>query len=211
MSPDGSMKPPPPEEKLLRLIRQKPRPERDAATPAATSPEARTVVMAIPRGTPAHRRSWMPLAITGLAAVLAVEVIALIVQAVRPIPVVAVPVVSSAPAPDSAATAAPPVPEMPSLAASASHPLLTAAPVRDASGSVSRSAPSGTAQLLASRLTLLGIVPGDPPQAIIEDAQTKKTYFVTTGQQVVDGAVLAEVRESHVVLDLQGETIELTL
>jgi hypothetical protein len=153
----------------------------------------------------------MPLAITGLATVLAVEVIALIVQAVRPIPVVAVPMVALAPAPDLATTTKAPVPEIPSLAASASQPLFTAAPVANTSGSLSRGAPSGTAQLLASRLTLLGIVPGDPPQAIIEDSQTKKTYFVTTGQQVVDGAVLADVHESHVVLDLQGERIELTL
>jgi len=60
-------------------------------------------------------------------------------------------------------------------------------------------------------LTLMGIVSGNPAQAIIEDAETKKTYFVTPGQMVVDGAVLERVLDNRVVLDLNGEKIDLTL
>ena len=57
----------------------------------------------------------------------------------------------------------------------------------------------------------MGIVSGDPGEAVIEDAETKKTYFVTTGQAVVEGATLERVLDNRVILDLGGEKIELTL
>lgn len=57
----------------------------------------------------------------------------------------------------------------------------------------------------------MGIVSGNPGQAIIEDSQTKKTHFVTVGQVVVEGAVVEQVLDHHVILDLDGEKIDLTL
>ena len=57
----------------------------------------------------------------------------------------------------------------------------------------------------------MGIVAGEPAQAIIEDTQTNKTYFVTAGQAVVEGAVLDKVLDNRVILDLDGEKIELSL
>ena len=57
----------------------------------------------------------------------------------------------------------------------------------------------------------MGIVAGDSPQAIIEDSETKKTFFVTAGQMVVDGAVVEQVLDHRVVLTVAGEKIELSL
>ena len=71
--------------------------------------------------------------------------------------------------------------------------------------------PSGTVMSLVARLTLTGIVEGDPAQAIIEDSETKKTYFVTAGQVIVGGAILEKVGDTGVVLNLAGERIDLTL
>jgi hypothetical protein len=142
----------------------------------------------------------------GLA--LLVEIMCLTVQAIRPLPAVAVPAVAIAPA-EELGGAAKPLDGMPSLAESASRRLFST-PAAAATSS-SAPAPSESAKLLASRLTLMGIVSGDPAQAIIEDAQTKKTFFVTTGQTVIEGAVLEQVLDNRVILDLGGEKIELTL
>ena len=70
---------------------------------------------------------------------------------------------------------------------------------------------SVAAKELAARLNLMGIVAGDQPQAIIEDSQTHKTYFVISGQAVSEGAVVEKVLENRVILSIDGETIELTL
>ena len=212
MSPDGSMKLPLPEEKLLKLIRGKgSRPEdRASAAPAAAGKEAPAVVATVGVSAQASSPSWPRLVVACLGVLLAVEIVVLVVQAVRPLPTLTPPVVA---APDESAPAPTAVtpPEIPSLARSASHPLFTPPVATSETTPASRTAPSGSAQQLTTRLTLLGIVPGDPAQAIIEDSQTKKTYFVTTGQAVVEGALLDQVLENHVVLDLHGEKIDLTL
>ena len=57
----------------------------------------------------------------------------------------------------------------------------------------------------------MGIMAGNPGQAIIEDTQTKKSYFVSPGQPVVDGAMLDQVLDNRVILDFEGEKIELSL
>ena len=70
---------------------------------------------------------------------------------------------------------------------------------------------SQEARALAARLTVIGLVDGDPPQAIIEDTQTQKTYFVSAGQSGTEGLIVTEIRENRVVLDLNGQPIELSL
>ena len=210
MSPVGSMKPPPPEEKLLRLIRAKGgKPSVAAPAARAEAPAGSAGGAAVVLGARGRPWVWSRLAIGALSTMLAVEVVVLLMQALRPLPTVRVPDVSAQPA-EGPSASAPELSEMPSLAGSVSRPLFSA-PAAEPSGARPSSAPSGTAQQLASRLTLLGIVAGEPPQAIIEDAQTKKTHFVTTGQAVADGAVVSQVLENRVILDFQGETIELTL
>lgn len=207
MSPDGSMKSPP-EEKLLRLIRgQQGRPP--ALPQAGGGPHAATVAMS-DLGPQAQGVRWVRPVVGGLILVLAVEVAWLILEATRPLPSVDMPVIAN----PSAEAPAPPAglsPEIPSLVESASRSLFTASADVSASSPTPRPRQGAAAKLLASRLTLMGIVPGDPAQAIIEDSETKKTYFVTTGQAVVEGAVLEQVLDHHVILDLDGEKIDLTL
>lgn len=213
MSPNGPMSLPPPEEKLLRLIRKKePQPSiapsrpdagsgRDEAARVGPMGQGRT----LPRGI-----TWVRCAVGGLSLVLAVEVIWLIILATRSLPAVAMPTVGAA-SQAGAAPAPAPSQEIPSLAASAARPLFTSPAPSNALSIGVRPAQSASGKVLASRLALMGIVSGNPAQAIIEDAQTKKTYLVTPGQMVVDGAVLEEVLDNYVILDLNGEKINLTL
>ena len=201
MSPDGFTKPPP-EEKLLRLIRGK---TPHAAMSGGPSAPASAAAEWMGR---ARRLHWAQAATILLGIVLVLEGVWVVAQIVRPLPEVSLPVT---PAPDVPAppSATPPEVDMPSIVASAPRPLFSAA--ASAGAAPSRQALSGSARLLATRLTLTGIVSGDPPQAIIEDAQTQKTYFVTVGQPLAEGAVLDEVLDNRVILDFQGERIELTL
>ena len=208
MSPDGFVKPPP-EEKLLKLIRGKPsRPSAEAGSAVPAGVE--TTAMAPMAKRPAGWRGlpWTRWAVAGLGAVLGLEAICLLLQVVWPFPATDIPR-PSAVAADAQAQEAPAPEELPSLAASASRPLFS--PMSAGPSASGFSPPSSSAKLLASRLTLMGIVAGSPAQAIIADSQTNKTYFVTAGQAVVEGAVVEQVLENHVVLDLAGEKIELVL
>jgi len=212
MSPDGSTKPSP-EEKLLKLIREKGAKPSPAGSSAA-SPSAGTaasVVLVRDVSTRSQPWPWPSLAIGGLSVVLMVEIVSLVIQVMRPAPTVRIPTVGTVfPREPVSVTAAPP--EMPSLVTSVTRPLFTPpADLTASTVSTPKSGPSASAKLLATRLTLMGIVSGNPSQAIIEDAQTKKTFFVSKGQAVSDGAVLDQVLDNRVILDLDGEKIELTL
>lgn len=214
MSPDGSTNPPP-EEKLLRLIRGKD-PKPAASTAAAASHPMPTAALRFGEvAAQGGKRRWPRIAAVTLSALIGLEAAYLLLQLMRPFPVVQVPVVPTVPTPppitSEAGTSPAPLPDMPSLAASAARPLF--APPVHVMGSAppSGAAPSAAVKTLAARLSLMGIVAGNPAQAIIEDAQTKKTYFVTVGQMVVDGAVLQSVLDHRVILELEGEKIELTL
>ena len=206
MSPDGSIKPPPPEERLLRLIRGKGTKPADGSGSSQGAAGGSSLDAATVRGGAA---GWPKLAVGMLAALIGIEVLALIIQAIRPLPPVAMPALP-APVLNPAAGGTPRPVDLPSLASSASRPIFTPPTVSSTEPSM-RGSLSGSAKLLSSRLTLMGIVAGNPAQAIIEDSQTKKTYFVTTGQAVVDDAVLEQVLDNRVILDLRGEKIELTL
>ena len=206
---------PPPEEKLLKLIRGKSgRPE---GPPAAISPVSASGGSAASALTLTGSTRWSWTAVAGwvLGALLGLEAVGLLVQLLRPLPMV--PALNE-PSPASQkpmAASEPSSEELPSLAAIVAQPIFsagTAAAQTVTLGAAGpRSAPSATAKQLADRLTLTGIIAGDQPQAIIEDAQTKKTFMVTPGQPVIDGAVLERVLDTRVVLDLNGEKIELTL
>jgi hypothetical protein len=103
---------------------------------------------------------------------------------------------------------------LPSLALAASGPLFGFEQTATSASSGAKPAATGPSEdlkKLSGRLSLLGLIAGPPGEAIIEDAQTKKTYSVAVGQQVVDGIVLEEVRENRAILSLNGETIELSL
>ena len=216
MSPDGSTNPPP-EEKLLRLIRGK---EAKPAAAAMVAPAGRPMPAALFKlsetAVRASPRRWPRIAAIAFSALLSLEATYLVLQLMRPAPVVQIP-----PAPsirttglsttDPATPTDLPSTEMPSLSASATRPLFVAPTPAAGLATGPSTVPSVAAKTLAARLSLMGIVAGNPAQAIIEDAQTKKTYFVTVGQTVLEGAVLQQVLDNRVILELQGEKIELTL
>ncbi len=210
MSPAGSSTPPP-EERLLRLIRGKGGGAGQAPPQAAAAPAGPEGVraLAVKPLRARERFPWTTMAIAGLGLMLGVELVYLVLQMQRPLPVIAAPALPPPPTPPAAEGKTPAL-ELPSLTASASTQLF-ATPVEAAPAAAVKSAPSEAAKQLAARLSLLGIVAGDSPQAIVEDSQTKKTYFVATGQAVSEGATVEQVLENRVILDLGGEKIELTL
>lgn len=212
MSPVGSMKPSP-EERLLALIRGK---GKASAQASAQPAEAAGAVMA---AAPSAKKSsqplqWTHLVMAGLAVVLLGEGIFIVYQLVQPPPVVAVPVVP--PSPKEVVAPPEPLHDVPSLAGSVTRPLFgaftpAASPAGNDSAPQQHVGPSELAKQLVTRLTLTGIVAGESPQAVIEDNETKKTYFVTVGQVVAEGAVLEQVLDNRIILDLSGEKISLSL
>ena len=206
MSPAGSAKTPPPEERLLRLIRGKSL-EVPITVPAGAVPRPSGGLPRLGAGWASRWPQWLG---GLLGVILTVEVGWLIFQIIRPLPSVDLGALTAVPGSGSASPGQPP--QVPALSTQLAGPLFTAAsePAATEAGPQA-AAPSAVANALAARLNLMGIVSGDPPQAIIEDSQTKKTYFVVKGQSVVDGAMVREVTENRVVLELQGETIELSL
>ncbi len=212
MSPVGSMKPSP-EERLLALIRGK---GKSAAQTSGQPEAAASIAAALPAKKPSQPLQWMQLVVGGLGVFLLAEASFIVYELAQPLPAV------SMPAPVlSTKAAAPPEPlrDVPSLASSLSRPLfgvssssgMAMASVGNDSIPSQRLGPSELAKKLVSRLTLTGIVAGESPQAVIEDNETKKTYFVTVGQAVAEGAVLDQVLDNRVILDLGGEKISLSL
>ena len=115
MSPSGSPKPPP-EERLLKLIRAKPaRPEPAAAVRAEAGPLLRAG---------AYEWPWSRVVIPSLAVLFIAEAVWLGVQLIRPVPAVTLPHAALSPPPSEPPPSS--APELPSLAASAARPLFTA-------------------------------------------------------------------------------------
>ena len=215
MNPSGPAPTPPPEEKLLRLIRATPSGPGAVASSAASAGPA-----AAPRAWPrawAVPSAWMMGFNLVLGLVLVTEAGGWWWLISRGEPAGAPSVADIA---REAVPTAPPVIEadepLPSLASAASGALFGSEPATmseaASSGTTSATAaPSEELKKFSGRLSLLGLIAGPPGEAIIEDAQNQKTYSVTVGQQVVDGIVLEEVRENRAVLSLNGEKIELSL
>ena len=63
---------------------------------------------------------------------------------------------------------------------------------------------------VAKGLTLMGIVDGNPPQAIIEDSKIKQTHFVSEKDKIGKMTV-GEVKNGRVTLKLGDQTFNLSL
>lgn len=63
---------------------------------------------------------------------------------------------------------------------------------------------------LAKDLSLLGIIFGDNPQAIIEDKKSQRTYYVSKGQFIGEFQI-EDVQEKKVILNCHGQKFELYL
>ncbi len=62
---------------------------------------------------------------------------------------------------------------------------------------------------LSKDFKLVGIVLDKKPQAIIEDLQSKQTYFLFVGDEL-HNAVVKKIEEGKVTFTLNGQTLELT-
>ena len=220
MSLDGS-KTASPEERLLRLIRDKQPiavqvPVRTAPSVTAGRPGLSGMGWRLPAW-------WLTALNVGLGGVVAGElIVAFFIFATPARPTKpSTPSRRVAPSERLSPRASPPGPRtggmangvadaVPSLASAVSRPLFQTVGTELIPGSAAM-APSAQAGAVTARLTLMGIVTGNPPQAIIEDAQTKKSYFVTVGQGLLEGVTVEAIRPDRVVLNLHGEKIELSL
>ena len=63
---------------------------------------------------------------------------------------------------------------------------------------------------MVSEFRLVGIIPGDEPQAIIEDKKSGQTLFLKKGERLAE-VVIKEISEGRVVLGYNEETITLSL
>lgn len=206
MSPDGSKRPPPPEEKLLKLIR--PAEFRAAAEGFAPAAKVASSDGGRSRGVRRLPSWWVNAVNVGLGCLIAGEAMALLgmLSASAP-PSSGLPDGLSSVPPQETVQTRPPAERVPSLAAAAATPLFQAS----SPASMSAAPISAETKALALRLSVIGIIPGDPAQAIVEDGQTKKTYFVNVGQHVLEGLIVQEIREDRIILSLNGEFIELSL
>jgi len=62
----------------------------------------------------------------------------------------------------------------------------------------------------AARFHLVGIIPGDPTQAIIEDAQTHSTIYAAAGQKI-DDIQVSKILSDRVVLTCEDDQMDLML
>ncbi len=74
---------------------------------------------------------------------------------------------------------------------------------------VSTAAVTNTLDLFKD-MTLIGIISSNPPQAVIEDKKTQKTYYLSVGQAIGDLTV-DHIQEGKVILDYLGTKYEMYL
>lgn len=72
------------------------------------------------------------------------------------------------------------------------------------------SQPSKAEEDISSKLTLVGIIAGENPQAIIEDKKSQKTYYLNKGQSF-NGFTVEDISDGKVVLDYEGKKTTLFL
>ncbi|MFH1782737.1 MAG: hypothetical protein ABH848_03875 [Candidatus Omnitrophota bacterium] len=63
---------------------------------------------------------------------------------------------------------------------------------------------------LIKNMELLGIITGDTDQAIIQDKESKETFFLNKGDNFRDLKVF-DIKKNTLILDYDGEKIELTM
>lgn len=59
-------------------------------------------------------------------------------------------------------------------------------------------------------ISLVGIISGENPQAIIEDKKTQKTYYLTKGQFIREFQV-EDIQEGRIILNCNGQRFEIYL
>ena len=193
-----------PEERLLRLIRGKP-PAAQPLPSTLTPSVARTARVARP---PRERSRLLPALNAVLGCLLVLFLAAIVWRLRQPVSVPAAGA-SASPVALPAPPAAPPALDTaPLQQRQLFQPPLAGADTPAASSS---GAQQQAAQSALAPLTLVGIVDGTPPQAIIADATTQKSYFVTAGETFGAGFEVERIGEDRVTLRYQGASVELHL
>ena len=67
-----------------------------------------------------------------------------------------------------------------------------------------------TLEEISASLSLIGIIAGERPQAIIEDRKSDKSHFLYKGGSVGQ-AKIVEILEDSVIMEYKGERFELVL
>lgn len=75
---------------------------------------------------------------------------------------------------------------------------------------VSPAAAGPSLEEISSNLSLIGIIAGEKPQAIIEDKKAGKSYFLFKGG-LIGQAKITDILEDKVVMEYQSQTFELML
>lgn len=71
-------------------------------------------------------------------------------------------------------------------------------------------APAAIDADIVKDITLVGILAGDNPQAVIEDKKTQKTFYLTKGQFIGE-IQIDDILEGKVILNYRGQKYELYL
>lgn len=74
-------------------------------------------------------------------------------------------------------------------------------------GETASTAPVVNADLIKD-ISLVGIISGENPQAVIEDKKTQKTYYLTKGQFIGE-LQIEDIREGKIILNYKGQRYEL--
>ena len=192
-----------PEERLLRLIR---------GQPAATTPAIAAAQDAAPAGNP--KRVWpswswanaLPVLNVCFGLIAAVCLAGMLWRFAQP--------VTLPPAPSAAPVTVPPPPATPAPLDTQPFQQRQLFQLPAGAGETAAPAPAANApqaQAALASLTLMGIVDGTPPQAIIADSQTQKSYFVKEGETFGAGILVEKIESGRVLLHYQGATADLRL
>lgn len=96
------------------------------------------------------------------------------------------------------------------LEAARNRKIFSAPAVAQAQASQGPTAVGVEGQEAIKDISLLGVISGDNPQAIIEDKKSQKTYYVTNGQFIGEFQV-KDIQEGKVSLNYKGQGLELYL
>jgi hypothetical protein len=67
-----------------------------------------------------------------------------------------------------------------------------------------------SAEISGGNIGLVGIIPGNNPQAIVEDKKNQKTYYLLKGQSI-NGITVEDINEDKVALEYRGKKMTLFL
>lgn len=102
-------------------------------------------------------------------------------------------------------------PEESAYEASVSEKTIFKSPSSGFAGQAVPSSAASSAQESALKdLVLVGVLPGETPQAVLEDRKAQKTYYLSP-KQSTDGITVEEIHGDTVTLDVGGETRKMSL